>query len=261
MKALFKFFSSLKLTVVLLAFSILLVFFGTLDQVHWGIHEIQKRYFESFFVLWKYPQEWAYYKHLDWFRIPLPGGFLLGGLLVINLLCAHFRYFKPSWKRVGIMLTHLGVVLLLISGFLTAFMQHESQMPLDEGGAPVDFSTEYFQNELVLTHAKSSTIDAVTSIPSSLLAAGTILNIPNSKLKVQIDAYAPNAGVAMQANLLKHYQKLLEKPNLHSQQRLQFEKVVDMLGKGDVLVLNDDGQPVVPKLPKMQLQALATGAG
>ncbi|MBT3569324.1 MAG: hypothetical protein HN494_10805, partial [Opitutae bacterium] len=51
-------FTSLRLTVTLLAFSLALVFFGTLDQVNIGINKAQQDYFESFFVTWKYPEEW-----------------------------------------------------------------------------------------------------------------------------------------------------------------------------------------------------------
>ena len=52
------FFSSLRLTVTLLAFSMALVFFGTLDQVNIGINKAQEVYFESFGAVWKYPEEW-----------------------------------------------------------------------------------------------------------------------------------------------------------------------------------------------------------
>ena len=52
------FFTSLRLTVTLLAFSMALVFFGTLDQVNIGINKAQKVYFESFGAVWKYPEEW-----------------------------------------------------------------------------------------------------------------------------------------------------------------------------------------------------------
>ena len=51
MNPILKFFSSLRLTVVLLTLSLVLIFFGTLDQVEYGIWETQKRYFESFFVV------------------------------------------------------------------------------------------------------------------------------------------------------------------------------------------------------------------
>ena len=61
MSTLFKFFASLRLTVVLLAFSMVLIFFGTLDQVEYGIWHTQKLYFESFLVVWSYPEQAPYY--------------------------------------------------------------------------------------------------------------------------------------------------------------------------------------------------------
>ena len=46
-----KIISSLKLTIVLLAFGIALVFFGTLAQVDEGLYAAQNRWFRSFFVV------------------------------------------------------------------------------------------------------------------------------------------------------------------------------------------------------------------
>ena len=47
-----KFFTSLRLTVVCLAFAVLLVFFGTLAQVNEGLYDAQNRWFRSIFVWW-----------------------------------------------------------------------------------------------------------------------------------------------------------------------------------------------------------------
>jgi hypothetical protein len=41
---------SLRLTVVLLALSIVLIFWATLDQVHLGVWAVQQKFFHSFFV-------------------------------------------------------------------------------------------------------------------------------------------------------------------------------------------------------------------
>ena len=76
MKSIFQFFSSLKLTVVLLSFSLILIFFGTLDQVQYGIWHTQELYFESFMVVWAFPEHAPLGQHLHWIRIPMPGGYL-----------------------------------------------------------------------------------------------------------------------------------------------------------------------------------------
>ena len=51
-KNIFKFLTSLRLTVVCLAVGILLVFFGTLAQVNEGTYNAQHRWFRSFFIYW-----------------------------------------------------------------------------------------------------------------------------------------------------------------------------------------------------------------
>ena len=44
--------SSLKLTVVCLSAALVLVFVGTLAQVDGGLHEVQRRYFQSMLIRW-----------------------------------------------------------------------------------------------------------------------------------------------------------------------------------------------------------------
>src|SRR5215471_14953196 len=74
---LIKFFSSLRLTVVCLAFGIVLVFAGTLAQVDLGLYKAQNLFFRSFFIYWS-PTGGS-------LRIPVfPGGYFLGGLLLVN---------------------------------------------------------------------------------------------------------------------------------------------------------------------------------
>lgn len=257
MNPVYRFFSSLRLTVVLLAFSMVLVFFGTLDQVHWGIHETQKRYFESLYVFWQYPLEWPYGSQLRWFHLPMPGGFLLGGLLVINLLCAHFRYFKASWKKAGIMMIHGGVVLLIISGFLIAFFQQESQMSLDEGGEPVNFSTDFRNNELVIINRDDASVDRVTSIPQSVLKPGKTIQLPDLPFSIRIDAFSGNAGVALGPNLLKHYEEMRLNPQLPPSQQAEVKSAIESLRMGDALVLDAEGKVVLAK-GDLPLQGFAT---
>src|ERR1700734_1954324 len=118
---LIKFFTSLRLTVVLLAFAIVLVFIGTLAQVDEGLYNAQARYFRQWIVL-----------GLDLFgkRVPLilPGGYLIGTLLLINLLAAHIYRFQFSVKKIGIQITHSGVILLLVGQLVTDMFAHESQL-------------------------------------------------------------------------------------------------------------------------------------
>ena len=79
MSAPIKFLSSLKLTVALLALGLMLIFVGTLAQVHEGLYNAQVRFFKSWFVI----GVTAFNVKLPW--LVLPGGYTLGlALLAIN---------------------------------------------------------------------------------------------------------------------------------------------------------------------------------
>ena len=285
-------FTSLRLTVTLLAFSLALVFFGTLDQVNIGINKAQKDYFESFYVAWKYPEEWPLgtkmvlvthpendiakkhdriaiddnqlenfrflgfidntfhsqiksvfedsegslepdhnlrfhtlqeiksalstdeYKNgygailpdsamdktkgsennddhseaepnnepdlavielegqmpfaLRGFPVPLPGGYLLGGLLLINLMTsAAFRY-QLIFKHAGIWITHSGLALMLISELVTDLTEKESIMIINEGES-ANFSKDFHEDEFVLIDESGEDTDEVLSLPINLL--------------------------------------------------------------------------------------------
>ena len=194
MKSLFQFFSSLKLTVVLLSFSLILIFFGTLDQVQYGIWHTQELYFESFMVVWAFPEHAPLGQHLHWIRIPMPGGYLLGGMLLINLLAAHFTRFKLSWAKCGIFLIHSGLILLLVSELMTDILAVESQMPVDEGGTS-NYSQDFRENELVFIDRSHPEHDSVHTIPASLLKPGKRIDVPNTPLSIRTVRYHGNAEI------------------------------------------------------------------
>jgi ResB-like family len=101
--------SSLRLTVVLFALSMVLVFFGTLAQIDSGIFTATQTYFRSVFVwipfrlLLQFAQKFFFLSEKittpDWFGFPFPGSVTLGSLLLVNLLAAHIVRFGMPWRR------------------------------------------------------------------------------------------------------------------------------------------------------------------
>ena len=105
-EALLRPLASLKLTVVLFAFAIFIVFAGTVAQVDQDVWTVVHHYFRSFFT-WIdfrifFPRTWnvsGLSLHVGpiHFRVsgfPFPGGWLIGLLLIVNLLAAHGLRFK-----------------------------------------------------------------------------------------------------------------------------------------------------------------------
>jgi hypothetical protein len=191
-----KFFVSLRLTVVLLAFAILLVFIGTLAQVDEGLYNAQARYFRQWLIF-----------GLDVFghRIPLllPGGYLIGTLLLINLLSAHIYRFQLSVKKIGIQLAHSGVILLLVGQLATDMLAHESQMHLLEGETKA-YAESPRNNELAFTSDSASGGEEVVAIPGRLLERGVELQNGNLPFTIRVKSYWENSEANFRAPMMKN---------------------------------------------------------
>jgi ABC-type transport system involved in cytochrome c biogenesis permease subunit len=178
----------------LLIGSLLLVFFGTLDQVELGVRGAQIKYFESFIAAWGYPASWPFGETLRAVYIPIPGGYLLGPLLVLNLACAHFRHFHPKWSNGGIVLIHLGILLLIFSQLFTQLFQEEDYIWFEEGET-VNALTSFNRDELVLIETSEADYDTVVSIPAEMLRPGDPLSPETLPFTVEVLHFYRNAEI------------------------------------------------------------------
>jgi hypothetical protein len=184
----FNFFASLRLTVVTLTLALVLVFVGTLAQVKLGLYLAQERYFSSIFVMWG-PQG------SDW-RIPVwPGGYLLGAVLLLNLIAAHLKRFKFSRKKIGIFIVHAGLILMFLGQFTTQLLQVESYMAIVEGHTK-NYSESQRRHELAVIDVTDPKVDKVFSIPEKLLAEnkGKEIRVPELPFAIKVDDYYLNSN-------------------------------------------------------------------
>ena len=156
--------SSLKLTLICLSLAMILVFVGTMAQVNLGIHEVQQRYFQSLFIWWPADAQGL--------RIPVfPGGHLLVGVLLVNLIAAHARRFRWTWSKLGIQLTHAGLIVLLGGVLFTDLLSVESFMRLGPGETK-NYSEASRAVELAVIDESDRSLDQVTTIPGRRLRQG-----------------------------------------------------------------------------------------
>jgi hypothetical protein len=185
MKTCIRIITSLRLTVVCLLMAIVLVFVGTLAQVKLGLYVTQTQYFQSLFVYWSPEGK-------DW-RIPVwPGGWLLGGVLLVNLIAAHLKRFHFSWKKSGIFLTHFGLIALLIGQFLTEIFQVESFMVIPNGGSK-NFSEDGRKHELAIVDVTDPQHDKAVVIPESFLSAKGEITDPQLPFTIRVKEFYRNS--------------------------------------------------------------------
>jgi hypothetical protein len=193
-KAFLKAISSLRLTVVLFALSIVLILAGTLAQTNSGIWTVVDQYFRSIYVAIPFqifiPRKVATIPGV----FPFPGGLTLGVLLFVNLLAAHLVRFKLTWKRAGIILAHAGVLLLLVGEFVTGAFAKEGNMSIVEGGT-ANYVEDIRTSELAIIDPSGSTDDLVVAIPQSFLEDSGIISNSLLPFDVAVVRWMGNSGL------------------------------------------------------------------
>src|SRR3984893_6683097 len=181
--------TSLKLTIACLAAAIVLIFAGTIAQVHLGIYEAQQRYFQSLFVWW--PAEGR------GFRIPIfPGGHLIGAVLLINLIAAHAKRFRWAWRKLGIHLTHAGLIIMLAGGLFTDLFAVESHMRLERGDTR-NYSEDQRHMELAVIDTSNPEVDQVTAIPESVLRQNRTIDHWSLPFRIVVKNFYQNSRLKM----------------------------------------------------------------
>lgn len=97
----------------------ILIVIGTVTQKELGLYVATEKYIHSI-IFWLGP-------------IPLPGGLTTIGVIFLALSIKFIFFSAWQWKQVGTILTHLGVLLLLLGGIVTASVSREGFMIIPEG--------------------------------------------------------------------------------------------------------------------------------
>lgn len=183
---LLKLLSSLRLAVTLLGFAMVLIFVATITQVELGIHEVQEKFFRSW-IAW-----WDVMPGAKKFFIPIPGGTLLGILLIVNLLAAHGARFKLRWNKAGMIVIHSGILLMLLGEILTGLLGREAQMVINEKET-LNYSTFPREVELVVIRPDGDGLETVTAIPQARLKEGA--EFPLGGFSLKIHSYYLNSEI------------------------------------------------------------------
>jgi hypothetical protein len=153
---------------------------GSIAQKYIGLHDAQMRYFSSWIL-------WASF-------IPLPGGRLTMVVVFANLT-ARLIFASPlRWRRSGVIISHLGALLLLVGGFITAYRSVEGYILIPEGEQRGYFE-DHYAKELTVTRTAESGADLVTAYSGGFMKAGKELPLEGFGGTITIEELHENCEV------------------------------------------------------------------
>ena len=174
-----KFSYSLKLTVACLILLAILTTWGTIYQADNGLYAAKAKFFISWFFL------------AGGF-IPLPGAALVLSVLFLNLISSMIFRIGLRLKNIGNLLTHLGILILLIGGFFTFLFSQESVLMLKEGEKS-SWSNSYHAWELSVWKDVQG-IRHFSSISFNDLDKDEKINFPDSPISIRVKEAFRNAS-------------------------------------------------------------------
>ncbi len=178
--------ADVRIGVVCLGALMVLVAACTLAQVQLG----------TFGAVDVYIRSWVLWMPALGTRLPVfPGGATIGLAFAVNLLAA--TIVRHSWRagRLGLLLAHLGLLLLVGGEFLTAALSVESRLVFEEGTTK-SWSEAYRGVELALTDVTDAHTDRVHAVAGWRLARGGEIADPRLPLVLRVVEWHPNAHLA-----------------------------------------------------------------
>jgi hypothetical protein len=177
----FKLAASLKVTVICLVILTMLVVWGTVYQAEHGLYQAQQKFFHSW---------------VSWIGgvIPFPGTVLVMFVLFVNLVAALFFRIGLRLAKIGSIITHLGILILLVGGFLTFYFSQESSLMLKEGEGS-DMSSSRRLWELALWEAGAGDRD-IYAIDTAGFRPGETIRFHDLELELKIKEYYANCRVS-----------------------------------------------------------------
>lgn len=152
-----------------LAWLMVLLVLGTVSQRYVGLYAAQETFFYSW-VLWLGP-------------LPLPGG--LPPLIILTLGLIAKLAVATTWNKAqsGIIVTHIGALLLMLGAIITFVQAQDGQITLFEGDQ-AGYFTAYHDRELVVEDA--GTFAVLARYPWKDLRAGHVFKIDDLNVHLEI---------------------------------------------------------------------------
>jgi hypothetical protein len=165
-----------------LPFLMFLLIVGTIAQKYIGLQASLEYYFSS----------WIFFIGF----IPLPAGMTLMSILFINMLMKFLCFSDWSWQKAGTILTHFGVLILIIGGGITALTERDGYIVIEEG-ASANIVRDYHQRVLRIREGDQ----IISETRHQNITEGKVISIPNTKVTLTITEFCFHCDVVMRPEI------------------------------------------------------------
>jgi hypothetical protein len=187
----FDLLSGFGLATILLLLLGLLTWFATLEQVEYGLYPTLNKYFhwQSVFLLPELKGKMV--------PLPLPGGYWVGVVLLINLILGGVIRIRKGWKHAGNLISHLGIIFMLVAGGVAHHFSERGNMAVGEGESS-NTAEDYFEYVVEVAEIKDRAADSIHVIRGKYLtdlSAGNtrLIRLPDLPFDLEVGGYLKNA--------------------------------------------------------------------
>jgi hypothetical protein len=224
----------------------LLTWFATLEQIDNGLYPTLTKYFswKSAFLLPEINGKIV--------PLPLPGGYWVCALLLVNLILGGVIRMRKGWSHAGNLISHCGIILMLVGGGVAHHFSERGNMAVGQG-ASSNVAEDYFEYVVEVAEIKDGKPQKVHVIRGKEiedLEGGKLrtYRLPDMPFDLQLTGYLNNA-VPVSANerapdrqqLVTDGYFLMEKPKLE-----KAEEAERFTAACYARVLNRDGSKSAP---------------
>ncbi len=169
----------------------LLTWFATLEQVENGLYPTLNKYFatdwRSIFILPELNGKMV--------PLPLPGGYWTCAVLLINLILGGVIRIRKGWKHAGNLISHFGIIFMLIGAGVTYHFSERGNMRVDQGGSS-DTAEDYFEYVVEVSEIKEGKSGKIHVIRgkdiTDLEESKRLFRLPELPFDIELGGYQEN---------------------------------------------------------------------
>ncbi len=161
---------------------------GTVAQKYIGLYQATQIYFSA-------PVLWVF----DF--IPIPGMPVFMAILLVNIIFKIFVGSPWRWQNSGIIITHIGMMLLLLGGLFTALFSTEGYIALSKSSIS-NIVSDYHEREFVILDGDNQIIK---SFNRDNIKQGDLINLSNLPFSIEIINSCRNCKISARQDKTKNH--------------------------------------------------------